>query len=137
MNEQLITAHTLPLSERAAFVSKLFDIRFLWIEAFVFDTAASLSEQYDGGCWGYVQLSNGGFYMAPTASNPFQVDCANGFAGEMSGDAFGLTACLYAFSLLSFSPDEEFAQCCADHFHLLRAFALAHSEAPAILAATD
>jgi hypothetical protein len=132
-----ITAQLLKGSRRAQHVAKLFGARFLWIESFVFDTAGSVSEQYEGGHWDYYTLSNGGFYMAPASLPRFRVVCANGFAGEMSSDALGITTCMYAYSFLSFSPDEKFAQLCADHFLLLRAFAVQHAEANLILSATD
>lgn len=137
MNNHAITAQQVPTRQRAAFVGKLFGVRFLWIESFVFDTAGSLSDQYDGGYWDYFSLSNGGFYMAPARGEPLSVACSNGFKGDMSADALGMTACLYAYSFLSFSPDTYFAEKCAEHFHLLRAFALQHAEAKSIFAAID
>jgi hypothetical protein len=132
-----ITAQLLKSSRRAQHVAKLFGARFLWIESFVFDTASSLSKQYDGGHWRYFALSNGGFYMAPARGEPLSVSCSNGFEGQMSSDALGITSCLYAYSSLSFSPDTAFAENCADHYHLLRAFVRQHAEAKSILAAVD
>jgi hypothetical protein len=132
-----ITAEELKGARRSQHVAKLFGVRFLWIESFVFDTASSLSEQYDGGHWGYFTVSNGGFYMAPARGEPLCVACGNGFEGALSSEAFGITCCLYAYSMLSFSPDAAFAEKCADHFHRLRAFAGQHVEAKSILAAVD
>jgi hypothetical protein len=137
MTDSEITARLVPPPERNAFVGKLFGIRFYWVESFVFDTASSLSEQYEGGFWEYLALAPAGFYMRPTHRLSFSVVCSNGFEGEMSSDAFGITACLYAYSALSFSPDEQFAQCCADHYHRLRLYALGHSEMPSIIRAID
>jgi hypothetical protein len=137
MENTRITANRVPTSQRAEHVSKIFGARFLWIESFAFDTANGLSENYDGGHWNYFSLSNDGFYMAPSCADTYRVSCDNGFDGTLSADAFGITACLYAYSQLSFSPDNEFSQICADHYHCLRAFAMQHGEANAILAATD
>lgn len=137
MNNQAITAQQVPTRQRAGFVGKLFGVRFFWIESFVFDTAGSLSEQYEGGYWEYFELSNGGFYMRPRAPERFPVQCANGFDGELSAYAFGVTCCLYAYSSLSFSPDEDFGALCANHFHHLREFALEQKEAKEILRAID
>lgn len=133
----MITQHRIKESARADHAHKLFGIRFLWIESFVFDTAGSLSPDYDGGLWDFFPLSNGGFYMAPTSGESFSVACDNGFSGTLSADALGITACLYAYSLLSFSPDEPFAESCASNYHHLRDFALQHAEVKSILAATD
>jgi len=127
----------LPESQRANHAAKLFGARFLFVESFVFDTASSISPDYSGGHWSFNGLCNGGFYMAPSEPKEFRVECANGFEGVLSADAFGITCCLYAYSLLSFSPDEEFAGKCADHFHHLRAFMLEHAESAKILAAID
>lgn len=133
----LITRHTLSGKQRSAHVATLFGARFLWIESFVFDTAGSLSTQYSGGSWAFYALSNGGFFLAPSSISRFEVRCDNGYQGSMSGEAFGITCCLYAYSMLSFSPDAAFAECCASMFHLLRDFAIHHPDAAAIFAAID
>lgn len=124
-------------TQRLAHTAKLFGIRFWQVESFVFDTAASLCEAYNGGFWHFHALSNGGFYMAPDQAEPFHVICANGFAGKLSADAFGIATCLYAFSHLSFSGNAEFAATCAQQYHWLRDFMMEHAEAREILAATD
>jgi hypothetical protein len=137
MNHNIITSTLVPESQRAEHAGKNFGVRFLWIESFVFDTAGSLSREYDGGLWDIYALSNAGFYMAPRNRRTCRVECANGFNGELSSDAFGVTCCLYAYSLLSFSSDDGFAEVCAENFHRLREFALQHGECHAILRATD
>ncbi len=73
--------------------------------------------------------------MAPTQDTPFKVVVdTNGFEGQMSADAAGITACLFALSHLSFQIQHESI---ANHFHQLRDFALEHAEASVILAAID
>ncbi|MES1979809.1 MAG: antirestriction protein [Pseudomonadota bacterium] len=125
-------------TQRLDVPAKLFGIRFpLYVESFAFDTAGSLSEQYNGGYWNFYSLSNGAFYMAPHQVEPFKVVCENGFEGLMSADAFGITVCLYAYSQLSFSGKPEFAQTCAQQYHWLREFMAEHGEVTSILAATD
>jgi hypothetical protein len=74
--------------------------------------------------------------MAPDFDEPFNVCCENGFEGELSADALGIAACLYAYSHLSFGQG-QFAETCARHYHLLRDYMLAHPEAKAILGAID
>lgn len=127
----------LPESQRASHAAKLFGARFVIVESFVFDTASSLSPDYDGALWSFHGLCNGGFYMAPTEPKEFRVECANGFDGVLTSDAFGITCCLYAYSFLSFSPDADFGAQCAEHFHKLREYMLDHPEAEAILRAID
>jgi hypothetical protein len=125
-------------AQRGPHAAKLFGIRFpLMVEPYAFDSAGALSEQYDGGYWEFFALSNGGFYMAPTSRNTFRVVCANGFEGDLSADAFGITACLYAYGLLSFAADEKLAEECARQYHWLREYAGTHAEAAGIWKATD
>jgi hypothetical protein len=88
---------------------------------------------YHGGYWEFQELSNGGFYMAPHSDTVFHVNCENGFEGELSADALGITVCLYAYSLLSFGDDEV----CARQYHLLRDYLLEHPETGLILGAID
>lgn len=54
----------------------------------------------------------------------------------LSPDALGITACLYAFSHLSFG-DGQLAQTCAEQYHLLREYVFEHPEAKAIMQAID
>ena len=122
----------------------LFGLHFpLRLEPTVFNMAGMLSEQYRGGSWEFYALSNGGFYMAPRstriaprAGKGFAVTSDNGFEGPMSADALGITACLYAYSHLSFAAG-NFGELCAKHYHWLREYSLDHSEARAIFAAID
>jgi hypothetical protein len=107
------------------------------IEPFIFHMAGQLSSNYQGGIWHFYELSNGGFYMAPDADEPFQVSSMNGYQGSLSADAFGITACLFAYSNLSFTDDEEFADICIEQFYLLQDYMLEHPEVEKILRAID
>jgi hypothetical protein len=132
-----ICKHLVPEHQRSCHVAKLFGHSFpMRLEPFVFRITELLSPDYRGGYWAFFALCNGGFYMAPQDDTMFNVRCENGFEGKLSADALGVTACLYAYSNLSFG-DGEFAQTCAQQYHLLRDYALDHSEAGAILGATD
>lgn len=109
----------------------------LRVEPLVFDLARRLCAAYDGGYWEFYALGNGGFYMAPAPDRAVRAVCENRFEGELSADAFGIVACLHAYSALSFSGVEGFAETCAWQYHWVRDFALEHPEARAILAAID
>jgi hypothetical protein len=52
----------------------------------------------------------------------------------MTADAAGITACLFAFSHLSFQTRDDVI---ARHYYQLLDFALEHAEAAGILAAID
>ncbi|MBK9440756.1 MAG: antirestriction protein [Comamonadaceae bacterium] len=118
-------------------VDKLFGIKYvLQLEPTVFQFAEQLAENYDYGYWEFFMLSNGGFYMALRPDAIYNVSCENGFDGQMTADALGIVACLYAYSNLSFG-DGEFAEACANHYHWLREYAMDHAEMRSILRAID
>ena len=132
-----ITCQRIAEASRMEAVHTLFGLHFpLRLEPTVFNMAGMLSEQYRGGSWEFYALSNGGFFMAPRAITSFAVTSDNGFAGPMSGDALGITVCLYAYSRLSFAQS-SLGELCAQHYHWLREYALDHSEAGAVFAAID
>ncbi|MDP2102106.1 MAG: antirestriction protein [Methylotenera sp.] len=123
---------------RIQHTADLFGIRFpLNIEPAIYSIASNIATEYNGAYWEFYSLSNGGFYMAPCSDQSYQVSCDNGYEGKLSPDALGITACLYAYSHLSFSSNQAFAEICANHYHWLRAYMLEHKEASAILSAID
>ena len=123
--------------QRVAYTAALFGLDFpLRIEPTIFAMAGHLSADYTGGLWEFYALSNGGFYMAPKTDEPFMVRCENGFAGQLSSEAFGIAVCLYAYSELSFT-ESAVAVTCAEQYHLVREHALDHREAGVIMAAID
>ena len=133
--------HQTLLSEqqRIHYPARLFGLDFpLRLEPCVFDMASMLSADYEGGLWHFYALGNGGFYMAPNTPETFRLAAPNGFDGKLSAHAMGITACLYAYSVLSMAAAEaDFAQECGQHYHLLRDFTRGHPEEGAILAAID
>lgn len=132
-----ITRQLVAEDQRTNVTAELFGIYFpLQLEPFIFSMASRLSEDYGGGYWLFYTLDKGGFYMAPDSDGKFQVISENGWEGFMSADAFGITVCLFAYSNLSFGSG-QFAETCAEQYHLLREFMMDHAEAGAILAATD
>ena len=132
-----ITREIVSYEDRCDHVDRIFGVHFpLRLEPVIFTFADRLSRDYAGGYWHFYALGNGGFFMAPESDALFTVHADNGFQGKMSAEAFGITACLYAYSNLSFG-DGELAEECAKQFHLLREYMLDHPEVGAILAAID
>ena len=131
-----VVARRVQDSERLTSLPRHFGNRLLAFEGAVYDLMRRFSPDYRGGFWDFTELSNGGFYMSPEHEGTFRflID-TNGYEGEMSPDAAGITVCLFAYSHLSFrySEDDVFAS----HFHRLRKFAMEHAEASAIFAAID
>jgi hypothetical protein len=130
-----IVAREVEENERLQMLPRHFGRDMLTVEYAIFAFMRKLSAQYTGGYWTYYELSNRGFYMAPQSGSRFLIAVdTNDFAGEMSSDAAGITACLFALSHLSFQVRNDQI---AEHFHFLRDFALEHTEASVILAAID
>ena len=124
--------------ERINHTAAIFGINFpVSIEPSVYAIASNLAEDYNGAYWEFYSLSNGGFYMAPHSDTIYQVECENGFEGKLTADALGITACLYAYSHLSFSNNIKLAEICAAQYHLLREYMFTHKEATLILSAID
>lgn len=133
----LITNTLVPESQRLAVVDRLFGIHYaLKVEPTIFHMAERLAPAYNGAYWAFHTLSNGGFYMAPRTDTSFAVSAENGYRGMLSADALRITACLYAYSHLSFVQG-PLAEVCAEHHHGLRAYLFEHPEVRAILQAID
>ena len=134
----MITCNKLSTHRRTQVTSELFGLNFpMKLEPLIFNLTDHISDNYSGGYWDFQTLSNGGFYMSPCSDDHFNVGCENGFEGRLSGDALGIVVCLYAYSHLSFNGQNGFDEVCAEHFHLLREFALDHNEAGGIFSAID
>ena len=132
-----MTRELVPESQRLAIPERLFGIHFpLKLEPVIYGITEKMAETYKGGYWDFFTLSNGGFYMAPAEDRFYHVTCDNMFEGDLSADALGITACLYAYSNLSFG-DGRFARVCACHYHRLREYMMDHVEVRAILGAID
>ena len=133
----LVTRELVPEDRRMAVAERLFGIHFpLQMEPVIYGITERMAEDYSGGYWEFYTLSNGGFYMAPAEDRVFHVTCDNMFEGDLSADALGITACLYAYSHLSFS-NTRFARVSACHYHRLREYMFEHPEVKQILGATD
>ena len=133
-----ITRQLVSDDQRMAVATDFFGVHFpLRIEPVIYGITERMAPDYRGGYWNFWLLSNGGFYMSPMTDQKFAVFCSNHWEGELSADALGITACLYAYSHLSFSKENPFARVCAEHYHLLREYMLDHPEVSEILGAID
>jgi hypothetical protein len=133
----VVTRELVPVDRRMATVERLFGTAFpLQLEPVVYGITDRMAGEYTGGYWNFYTLSNCGFYMAPAEDRVFHVKCQNMYEGDLSADALGITACLYAYSNLSFSLS-DIAREYARHYHLLREYMVGHSEVREILGAID
>ncbi|MDQ2655187.1 MAG: antirestriction protein [Chloroflexota bacterium] len=130
-----VEAYPVSKHARMGTLPRHFGERMVTLEGRVFDLMRECCADYSGGYWRFYELSNGGFYMAPHLSRVRLYVPGNGYRGEMTGDAAGITVCLFALSHLSFEYRQ--AAVFARHFHWLREFALGHGEAGQIFRAID
>ncbi len=108
---------------------------FRHFEPLLYDTMSQLCADYTGGYWHMYLLDNGGFYMAPDFDGTMTLTCSgNYFSGEMTPDAAGIVACLFAFSSFAWRTQNPRH---GELFHLLRHYACEHDESQLILAAID
>jgi hypothetical protein len=140
MQEKPPTASRVPDNRRLDFLPTYFGPRLMMRgEALVYGWLRSLCASYKGAYWHYYTLPGGGFYLAPdlTERLEIQVD-GNGFSGELSADAAGIVATLFALcQLVAEVADTDMAETLIDRYHLLRDFAAEHAEAAVMFQAID
>lgn len=130
-----VTARQVSTQSRINALPRHFGRHMMAVETMVFAYMRELVEVYQGGYWEFYELTNGGFYMASTGNQGLRVSVAgNYFDGDMSPDAAGIVACLFAYSYLANSTG---ADALVEHFHWLRGYALDHPEASKFMAAID
>lgn len=131
-----ITATEVPDDDRSTFLPTFFGMKHMLLgERLVFGWMEKLSEDYDGGLWSFYTLSNGAYYMAPKRSDKLNVvGPGNFYEGNMSADAAGIVATLYALNNLAWKTQEERFE---DLFYALRDYAGDHAEGPKIFGAID
>ena len=134
-SEQLVQARPVPDSARMNALPKHFGRRLIQVEAAIYNFLGRLAPDYRGAYWRMVELSSGGFYMYPDVGPLHICVEGNGWTGELTAEAAGITACLFAYSHLSFlfSDDDLLTR----HFLWLRDYAAQHAEAAKIFAAID
>lgn len=126
----------MPEAERLDFLPIFFGTRLMMRgEGLVYDWMAKLYEEYRGGFWKFYTLSNGGGYMAPDSAKPKRILVDdNGFEGDMSADAAGVVATLFALGQLAAEMEQDEI---IRFFHELSDFAGEHAEAGLIRRAID
>ena len=127
-----VTATKVPDDKRLGFLPKYFGTHLVQVENEIYNFMSALSDDYSGGYWEFYELSNGGAYMAPTGIKFIKVDSPNGFSANLSGEAAGIVACLFAFSNLSFKYPEI-----GKWYHLLREYTYDLPEVQLIYKLTD
>lgn len=151
-----LTANTTAVAEDAIIATKVSDDKRMEFlpehfgqhhplgERLVYLHMRQLCSDYSGGFWHFYTTSNGGFYLAPESDGkPMHLSVAsNWFDGDMSADAAGIVATIFALSHFIAerndlgATDDELSML-VDRYHALRDFAACHAERKSIYRAID
>lgn len=140
LQNQIVTASLIPENERFTFLPRYFGREsFMLGEPLVYSWLGRLSEDYTGGFWNFYELSNGGFYLAPTGDTMYRIEVeGNGYRGQVSADAAGIIATFFAVGQLAATvQDADECGPLIDRYHHLLEFADSHPEGGAIFQAID
>ncbi|QXW20371.1 antirestriction protein (plasmid) [Comamonas aquatica] len=107
-------------------------------EQAVYSWMRHIAPDYTGGLWEFYELSNGGFYMGIEHERFDVFVPGNGFEGNMSGDAAGIVATIFALDNIISQLYETFdVDYLVEHKYRLIDFSRSHPEAAMITAAID
>jgi len=134
-----VTASLVPNGKRMDFLPQLFPGLYIHGEIYVYQNLESIADAYNGGYWNYYALSNGGFYMAPDIAETLHITVAgNFFDGDLSADAAGIVATLFALNRLMFkTAGTTLCDRLMNNFYALRDYAAEHPEHRGIYGAID
>jgi hypothetical protein len=130
-------ATVVPEARRMAFLPALFSPSLMMIgERAVYQFMSWLApDDYAGGLWHFYDSGGKPLFMAPASDKRFRIFCeTNGYRGEVSAEAAGIIATLFALSHLSFRHD---ADQLSEGYMRLYALAGDHPEAEEIFGAID
>jgi len=130
-----IVATDVPEERRMDFLKhKLGPKHFARAENLVYAWMSGLAEDYRGGGWRFIDLSNGAFYLAPRLAEPLRLRVyGNGFDAVLDPDAAGLVASIFALNQLLWDGDEALA----DLYYRLLEYAYQHLQSREIIRAID
>lgn len=128
-----ITRSVVADAERLDFLPKHCGNAFPDFEHAVYSFARTLSSSYNGGFWQFYECSNGAFFIAPDSNCAFQVFVpGNGFEGDLSAEAFGITVTLFALGYLAVRDSTM-----VEKYDLLMDFLMTSPESELITRAID
>ena len=130
-----VVASVVPDPQRMDFLpTKFGPTLMLMVETSVYGWMERLCPSYSGGYWNFVELSNGGGYMAPRGAEFFDLRVeGNGFDGRVSADAAGVIATGFALNSLVWRGHHELGE----RYEQLLDFIDGHAEQAAIRQALD
>ena len=130
-----IIATIVPDYRRAEFLPQHFGRRGMTrFETGVYSWMENLCHHYNGGYWNFIELSNGGAFMAPTGAERFEIKVeGNGFDHSVSAEVAGIIASAFALNGMLWQGYESLA---GKHEQLLE-FIACHPEGATIRRAID
>ncbi len=131
------TASIVSDERRLEFLPALFGRSLLIIgENAVYSLMEQLSPlDYSGGFWNFYEHAGKPLFLAPISKARFRITGEiTGFQGEVSAEAAGIIATLFAFSHLSFQHQSEHL---SEGYGRLYAYAADHAQAAEIFQAID
>lgn len=136
MKTEEFQATRVPDARRMPFLPELFGVKYMMTgERAVFQYMEYLCKDYTGGYWEFYKTPSGAMFMAPRGEKRLHLSCdTNYFSGDMSAQAAGIVATLFALNHLAHKTLDQHI---AEQYQLLRAAAGDHPEAPAIYGAID
>lgn len=139
------TSRKVAESRRMGFLPKTFyNVRVgMAVESSAFSTMDQIATNYRGGMWDFIEVPGGG-YLAPAGAETVKLNvqvAGNGFDGELSLDAAGIVASLFAINhtlMVAYEAGNDPVQeVLTDRYYALRDFASNHPERQAIFNAID
>ena len=130
-------ATLVPEARRMAFLPALFSPALMLIgERAVYQFMSWLApDDYTGGLWQFHEREGQALFLSPDSDKRFRIFCeTNGYMGEVSAEAAGIIATLFALSHLSFRHE---ADQLSEAYMRLYEFAGDHLEAGEIFMAID
>ncbi|MEK8034237.1 antirestriction protein [Ideonella sp. DXS29W] len=129
-----VASTAIPADQYTNTLFRLFGTAAARFERMAYFWADRLSVEYRRGGFGlFYALSNGGFYMAPEHPQRLTVAVeANGYAGTLSADAFGITVTIFALNYVAHEVADERL---IDLYHQLLSYAAGHPESVEIFQA--
>jgi hypothetical protein len=139
VQEKRIQAKKVAGSRRLRMLPKYFPSVYMMVENAVYNVANMLCSEYRGGFWDFYEVPNGGFFMALDKKmelcNPL-----NYSDEEMSGEAAGITICIYAYERVGCAVMDKFPNIAEKLFRqmdLLKDYADQHPEGAKIFRLID
>ena len=130
-----ITATLVPDHRRLEFLPLHFGMRAMTkFETSVYGWMESLCPHYHGGFWNFIELSNGGAFMAPSAADQFEIKVeGNGFDATVGPEVAGIIVSAFALNGMLWQGYDSLAQ----KYEQLLAFIARHPESATIRRALD